>query len=144
MWGVYFLCLDPGFGVLVVLFFSRFFCLFPVALETLTIYLPSSLWRSRKLASLFSSLWEDTREPRDHGHVSAHERITTQLELPIHLQGVRGICAIPKKLVLWISECEAQVNRTPKLKQCKLDVRREQWLCQPSPGESCAPDSSVD
>ncbi|CAK9279410.1 unnamed protein product [Sphagnum jensenii] len=29
-----------------------------------------------------------------------------------------------------------KVNRTPKLKQCKLDVRREQWLCQPSPGQS--------
>jgi hypothetical protein len=25
-----------------------------------------------------------------------------------------------------------KVNRTPKMKQCKLDVRREQWLCQPS------------
>ncbi len=38
---------------------------------------------TRKLASLFSSLWERTLEPRDHGHVSAHERITTELELPI-------------------------------------------------------------
>jgi hypothetical protein len=41
-----------------------------------------------------------------------------------------------KKPVLTISNYEIQVNRTAKLKQCKLDVRREQWLSQRSQGES--------
>ena len=32
-----------------------------------------------------------------------------------------------------------QVNRSAKLKQCKLDARREQWLSQGSQGMSLCP-----
>jgi hypothetical protein len=41
-----------------------------------------------------------------------------------------------KKPVLTISNYETHVNRTTKLKQCKLDVQQEQWLFQRSQGES--------
>jgi hypothetical protein len=41
-----------------------------------------------------------------------------------------------KKHVLTIFDYETHVNRTAKLKQCKLNVQQEQWLFQRFQGES--------